>query len=85
MQMGAEQNNHQLGMLALGVKTSRYYVNTSTDQAERAALMVYVAAKKTRDELWQLISGNVLAGISLLSRLSWFTGVVDGRCLWETG
>lgn len=62
-QMASDQTNRQLMMLSLGVKTSRYFINTSTDQAERAALMVYVAAKKAKDELWQLISGNILASI----------------------
>jgi hypothetical protein len=63
LHLASEQTNTQLQMLALGVMTSRYFINTSTEQAEKMGLMVYVNAKKGKDELWQLVSGNLLAGI----------------------
>ena len=63
VQMATDQANTQLKMLAYGVITSRYYINTSTEQAEKAGLAVYVGAKKAKDELWLLVCGNILAGI----------------------
>src|SRR5277367_217473 len=68
LHLASEQTNTQLQMLALGVMTSRYFINTSTEQAEKMGLMVYVNAKKGKDELWQLFSGNLLAGIPLCLR-----------------
>ena len=64
LHFASDQTNTQLNMLALGVLTSRYFINTSTEQAEKAGLMVYISAKKGKDELWQLVSGNLLAGIT---------------------
>ena len=68
LHLASDQTNTQLRMLALGVMTSRYFINTSTEQAEKVGLIVYVAAKKGKDELWQLVSGNLLAGIPLCLR-----------------
>jgi hypothetical protein len=44
---------------------ARFFVNTSTEQAEKLGLMAYVPAQKSRDQLWQLVNGNLLAGSPL--------------------
>jgi hypothetical protein len=42
--------------------TARYKINTSTNEAEKCGLMAYIGARKSNNELWGLISGNLLAG-----------------------
>jgi hypothetical protein len=54
--------NGQLRTLAFTAIASRYYINTSTEHAEKMGLMAYIGAKKAKDDLWQLVSGNLLAG-----------------------
>jgi hypothetical protein len=56
--------NTQLKILSLTALAARYYINTSTEQAEKMSVMGYVGAQKAHDDLWQLVSGNLLAGIS---------------------
>ena len=68
LHLANDQANTQLSMLALGALTSRFFINTSTEHAEKAGLMVYINSKKGKDELWQLASGNLLAGIPLCLR-----------------
>lgn len=77
--MSSEQINAQLRTVALTAMATRYYINTSTEQAEKMGLMAYIGAKKARDDIWQLVSGNLLAGPHLLYRNA------DNRGLWETG
>jgi hypothetical protein len=60
--MSAELLNTQLRVLSLTAIGLRYYINISTDHAEKTGLMAYVGAKKANDELWQFMSGNLLAG-----------------------
>jgi hypothetical protein len=59
-----EHVNRQMGVMALSAIATRYFINTSTDQAEKMALMAYVGAQKGNDRLWQLVSGKLLAGTS---------------------
>jgi hypothetical protein len=42
--------------------TARYKINTSITEAEKLGLMAYIGARKSNNELWGLISGNLLAG-----------------------
>jgi hypothetical protein len=56
--------NMQLRILAFTVMSARYYINTDANNAEKTVLMGYIAASKSRDELWQLMGGKLLAGLS---------------------
>ena len=60
--MSSEQINGQLRTVALTALATRYYINTSTEHAEKMGLMAYIGAKKAKDDIWQLVSGNLLAG-----------------------
>jgi hypothetical protein len=60
--MSVEQLNNQLRVMALTAMASRYYINTSTDHAEKMGLMAWIGAKKAKDDLWQVVSGNLLSG-----------------------
>lgn len=59
--------NRQLSVIALSAIATRYFINTSTEQAEKMALMAHISAQKGNDRLWQLVSGKLLAGIFNLS------------------
>ena len=63
--LSQDQVNGQLRTLALTAMATRYYINTSTEQAEKMGLMAFVSAKKAKDDLWLLVSGKLLAGILL--------------------
>jgi hypothetical protein len=60
--LSVEQVNNQLRVVALTAMASRYYINTSTDHAEKMGLMAWIGAKKAKDDLWQVVSGNLLSG-----------------------
>lgn len=62
LQFSQEQINGQLRTLALTAMATRYYINTSTEHAEKMGLMAYIGAKQAKDEVWQLVSGNLLSG-----------------------
>jgi hypothetical protein len=62
LHMSSEQINGQLRTVALTVMATRYYINTSTEHAEKMGLMAYIGAKKAKDDIWQLVSGNLLSG-----------------------
>jgi hypothetical protein len=58
--------------------TARYKINTSIIEAEKCGLMAYIGARKSNNELWGLISGNLLAGpwpsyLTLIFRNIWQT------------
>ena len=77
--------NVQLRILALTITMARFYINTSTEQAEKLGLMAYIPAQKSRDQLWQLVNGNLLAGPSP-SHFPFIGQKVDFfRGLYETG
>ena len=59
--------NSRLRFMALTITMARFYINTSTEHAEKLGLMAYIGAQKSRDQLWQLVDGNLLAGLPLLS------------------
>lgn len=84
IQLSQEQMNGQLRTLALTAMATRYYINTSTEHAEKMGLMAYIGAKKAKDDLWQLVSGNLLAGIYSPSSSK---SNVDSnyRGIWKTG
>ena len=63
--LSQDQVNGQLRTLALTAMATRYYINTSTEQAEKMGLMAFVSAKKAKHDLWLLVSGKLLAGIYL--------------------
>jgi hypothetical protein len=77
--MSSEQINGQLRTVALTAMATRYYINTSTEHAEKMGLMAYIGAKKAKDDMWQLVSGNLLAGPNPPSCC-----IADDRGLWET-
>jgi hypothetical protein len=59
---GTEYLNTQLHTLSFSAMTARYKINTSIHEAEKCGLMAYIGARKSNNELWGLISGNLLAG-----------------------
>jgi len=77
-----EHLNRQLTVIALSAINTRYFINTSIEQAEKMALMAYINAGKGNDQLWQLINGKLLAGTSphppfLLFFVSFLSSVSD--------
>ena len=58
-----EHINRQISVIALSALTFRYYINTSTEQAEKMAVMAHISAQKGKDQLFQLVSGKLLAGM----------------------
>jgi Cohesin loading factor len=62
-----EHVNRHLTVIALTALTARYYINVSTEHAEKMALMAHIGAIKGNDHLWHLVSGKLLAGIARLS------------------
>ena len=45
----------------------RYYIDISTEQAERLSQMAFVAAQKAQNVLWLYITGVMLSGILSLT------------------
>ena len=62
--LSAEYMDNQLKVISLTAFAARYYINTAPDHAEKMSLMAYVGAQKAHDDVWQLVSGNLLAGTS---------------------
>lgn len=77
--MSVEQLNNQLRVMALTTMASRYYINTSTDQAEKMGLMAWIRAKKAKDDLWQVVSGNLLSGLTSLRKLLMSRSIREAR------
>lgn len=57
-----EYLNWQLRVLSASAMTARYKINTSNYEAEKCGLMAYMGARRSNNDLWGLISGNLLAG-----------------------